>query len=367
MIDLPSNNLDNTFVPGATPPVLSGSLDHLRGNVQATTPVRGRLDLMRLRNTAPANPMDSPHALRDAEMDPKTKQKKILAVAMALVMFILAPKKKKKKKKKKSPSEEPVEELVEESVVPTSTQVEELIEEPRIEQSLAEYQVLGDTEKQSIFRRAIAQKESGAWKKNPKQRLALTNTHAIVPGRGTKGKFLEKLGITVSILGKSTDAFPSGVPNTFEAFSEQACKALQPNISDPNREWNAAAILSCCACGKYQITPFFFFHKLGADWAPKGGVIPMEKLFLFLKNEGNVQERLVDIIIGDLAKKHNWNIAVMAAEYYSGPRAAKQMLANANDPRIAQSKAYGYGSTNSYSKNVLKFFEILKAEGADLG
>ena len=170
-------------------------------------------------------------------------------------------------------------------------------------------------------------------KQDPKIRrqLAFVNTHAISCG-SWKNELcieLEKQGIPVAHLKPSIKGtahlFSDHLESleSYEAFEARIVELLQPesvagHLSYEQRLNNATEILARSALGVYQLLFRYYGGHIKQSFRGAAG---RKNMFRLISSKAQ-QDELVDVVIQDLGRKYKWNIPVMAADYYGGPKLA---------------------------------------------
>lgn len=180
------------------------------------------------------------------------------------------------------------------------------------------------------------------------------------PNPNSLGKVLEAEKVTPSkfILEKSAALFKNGV-GSFEDFKKTvSAKLVDVSVRDPNeRLRQAAVILSCCAIGRFQIVPHFFFEKMGLQTRGENG---LRDMYNFIRSTDRQISTFRKII------EPQWNrykdVGLVAVAYYAGDNVAEAYKKNPDNPNY-QSKQYGgHASINEYAQKARNNFARFKSE-----
>lgn len=206
------------------------------------------------------------------------------------------------------------------------------------------YLKTGDpTEIRYFLFKAITAKESGSGD-SPKK-LRLINQAAVGPG--LRKKLLQEKGIQVPPLSRAALYPNEQYLASFEAFKERTCSVLQPGVSGHERVGKATEILARCAVGKYQVLPIYWLN--GVKGKKKMGEAELLAIYNYIKSAGAQQKTAMGIING-MGKKHNWNPAYVALEYYAGGKWVNVLKNDPSNPALNRKQYGGHGSMMDYIK-----------------
>ena len=178
------------------------------------------------------------------------------------------------------------------------------------------------------------------------------------PNRLAKICMQEKAIPSDFILKGSSALFKEGV-GTYEHFRENvSSKLVHESVKDPKeRARQAAVILSCCAVGRFQIVPTFFFDKMG--W-PKRGEEGLRALYEFIRSTDRQITTFKKIISAQWEQFHD--VGLVAVAYYAGDGTAKAYKKNPQNPRFHNKQYGGHASIDEYAQKARRNFEKYKGE-----
>ena len=160
------------------------------------------------------------------------------------------------------------------------------------------------------------------------------------------------------ILKRSKALFKNGV-GSFAYFKKNVVdKLVHENVKDPaERLRQAAVILSCCAVGRFQIVPTYYFDKMG--W-PTRGETGLRAMYNFIRSTG----RQISLFKKHLKTK--WeeygDVGLMAVSYYAGDKTAKAYQKNPTAEWATKEQFGGHGSIHGYAEKARKNFAKYKKE-----
>lgn len=174
------------------------------------------------------------------------------------------------------------------------------------------------------------------------------------------GKILiaEKVTPSKFILEKSGALFKEGVGSLDDFKKNLTDKLVDKSVTDPKeRIRQAAVILSCCAVGRFQIVPHFFFEKMGLKTRGEEGLKDMYNYIRSTDRQIGVFKKIIE---------GQWNsfkdVGLVAVAYYAGDATASAYKQNPEDPRFQQKQYGGHASINEYAQKARANFAKFKSE-----
>lgn len=185
----------------------------------------------------------------------------------------------------------------------------------------------------------------GELKKKVRPFLAYVNTHALScdsqhPGSPTDHpncqELREIMGTEPVRLKNSSTLFSSSLENldSYQAFKRRIVDQLQPadrfgHLSYEKRLEQATETLSRCTFGIYQVMPEEWFPKLNWEHQGEDG---RRNLYRYLTSK-EFQDEVVRLIILRIGQKRDWQVPLMAAEYYGGEEKIPPLQQYLADPK----------------------------------
>lgn len=188
-------------------------------------------------------------------------------------------------------------------------------------------------------------------------KLTKVNTHAISCYQLNElCTELRQMGIEPTLLKGSGDLFTSHPDSlkSYTAFEERIKEGLQPkekypDFSDEARLNRATEVLSRSALGIYQIVYRYWAEEFNI---PFDGEVGRKDMYAILTSKKK-QDDLAERIIHHLGKKNEWDIVLMAASYYGGPKFVRALKAKRDgsdefDAFLTEKRYHGYPSVMTY-------------------
>lgn len=197
-----------------------------------------------------------------------------------------------------------------------------------------------------------------------------TNMYAIRYYKNKKGKkhsspnslaricMKEKAIPSTFILERSSALFKDGV-GSFEDFKKNVTdKLVRKSVKDPKeRIRQAAVILSCCAVGRFQIIPTFFFKSMG--WKTRGEE-GLRDMYNYIRSTDRQIATFKKIISGQWSRYKDPGLVAVA--YYAGDKTAAAYKKNPDSDRFRKKQYGGHRSIHSYAENARRNFNKFKSE-----
>lgn len=174
------------------------------------------------------------------------------------------------------------------------------------------------------------------------------------------GKVLEAEKVTPSkfILEKSSALFKDGV-GSFEDFKKNVTRKLvNKSVTDPQeRIRQATVILSCCAVGRFQIVPHFFFGKMGLSMRGEKG---LKDIYNFIRSTDRQVAMFKKIVEGQWETYKD--VGLVAVAYYAGDGTAEAYKKEPGNSRFKTAQYGGHASIHDYAQRARGNFDKFKKE-----